>query len=239
MSDYRRIEPEAPGYPRGLLSLYRKPPILYALGNVALLGQLGVGICGSRSATGSALKHAHEFGVSCAQSGFVVVSGYARGVDREAHRGALRGGGATIAVLPEGINYFTLTRELRGLAKLDDNFLALSMFEPDAPWTVWNATKRNELIVGLSEGLFVIEAREKGGTLRAGQECMKQRKALWVIDYEKKTRQRKGNEMLLSLSATAIKTRQDLRAILENVKERSTTHEEQMVLPAGGFQRAG
>ena len=239
MVEYQRIEPDAPQYPRALFKSHRSPPTLYAIGNVDLLSRCGVGICGSRDATGAALEHAYEFGVSCAQSGFIVVSGYARGVDREAHRGALRGGGATIAVLPEGINYFTLTRELQGLAKLDDNFLALSMFEPDAPWTVWNATKRNELIVGLSEGLFVIEAREKGGTLRAGQECMKQRKALWVIDYEKKTRQRKGNEMLLSLSATAIKTRQDLRAILENVKERSTTHEDQMVLPAGGFQRAG
>jgi len=142
---------------------------LYAIGSVHLLGMKAVGVCGSRDASASALKWAYDFGREAAKHDVVVVSGYARGVDREAHRGALDGGGKTIAVLPEGIRHFRLVRELRPVADLDRNLLALSAFEPDAPWEIWRAMARNRLIVGLSEALFVIEARERGGTINAAR----------------------------------------------------------------------
>jgi DNA processing protein len=130
--------------------------------------------------------------------GFVVVSGYARGIDRQAHKGAMEVGGATIAILPEGINHFRLVRELGSQADLSQNFLAVSMFDPDAVWKVWRAMERNKMIVGLSAGLFVVEARETGGTINAAMECVRQNKPLWAIAYSKQTPGREGNRQAYS-----------------------------------------
>src|SRR2546422_3815204 len=129
------LSPIDAAYPTSLEGVIRSSP-LYLLGNTDLLGTRAIGICGSRNASKSALLWAHRFGSEAAKHGLVVVSGYARGIDREAHRGALEAGGATIAVLPEGIKHFRVTAELRPVLDLDANFLAISMFEPDDPWQV-------------------------------------------------------------------------------------------------------
>src|SRR3990172_13198172 len=76
---------------------------LYAIGNAALLDSKSIGICGSRHGSPRGLERAREFGREAALKGTTVVSGYARGVDREAHLGALEAGGSTIAVLPESM----------------------------------------------------------------------------------------------------------------------------------------
>ena len=162
---YAIIAANAPHYPEGLRNVSNNT--LYAIGNIKLLGQLAIGICGSRQASSDAQDWAFRFGAEAANRDMLVVSGYARGVDRQAHKGALSAGGRTIAVLPEGIEKFTIRRELASLVEMDTNFLAVSMFEPDAPWKAWRAMERNKLIVGLSAGLFVVEARETGGTINA------------------------------------------------------------------------
>ena len=119
---------------------------------------------------------AYRFGREAALKGLVVVSGYARGVDRQAHKGALDIGGNTIAVLSEGLDHFRLVNELKPAIRLEENFLAVSMFEPSAVWKSWRAMERNKLIVALSVGLFVVEARETGGTINAGMRCVEQKK---------------------------------------------------------------
>ena len=225
-----RIDPSGARYPLGLLTSYRHPPEIDTLGNLDLLSRPGLGICGSRSASAAALKHAREFGALCAEYGFVVVSGYARGVDREAHKGALLSGGATIAVLAEGISNFRLLREFDGIADYKDNFLAISVFPSDAHWTVWNADGRNRAIVGLSQGLFVIEAKERGGTLRAGEECLRQGKPLWVIDYAARKQKPEGNKLLLARAAKAIRTKRDLRGVLTSANDSSQPAARQLSL---------
>ena len=166
---YDTIPANAPQYPEELRIVLSST--LYTIGNMGLLGQSAIGICGSRDASEDALEWASRFGEEAAKRGILVVSGYARGVDRQAHKGALEAGGRTIAVLPEGIEHFSVRRELASLIEMDKNFLAVSMFEPDAPWKAWRAMERNKLIVGLSEGLFVVEARETGGTINAASDA--------------------------------------------------------------------
>ena len=208
------VAPAEPGYPAGLEVLQR-PPVLFALGNVALLNRPCVGICGSRSATGQAISHAAEFGSVAAERGFVVVSGYARGVDVAAHLGAMEAGGATIAVLAEGTDHFGIRRELRQRTS-PTNLLAISTFAPETRWSAWRAMERNRYIVALSRGLFVIEARERGGTFEAGLECLRQRKPLWVIEYPNGGSRRKGNTELILKGGIPVKGRNNLRSILED-----------------------
>ncbi len=202
---------------------------LWAQGDVGMLEQPAVGICGSRDASEAGIRYAMEFGRIAAEAGFAVVTGYARGVDSAAHLGALEAGGRTIAVLPEGIQHFHLRKELKTLATVD-NLLAVSGFRPDAPWTTWNAMNRNKLIVALSSALFVIEAGEKGGTLDAGLECLRQKKPLYVLEYRDGASQPTGNHILLSKKGVAIRTRRELKDFLNRLMTGSSTESEQKSL---------
>jgi len=226
---FRVAELSDHGYPAGLKTLLGGSR-LYAVGNTDLLSKKTIGICGSRDASASALKWAYEFGQQAAQQGIVVISGYARGVDRQAHKGALNAGGNTIAVLPEGIRHFRLLRELKPLVDMDRNFLAISMFEPDARWQTWRAMQRNKLIVGLSVGLFVIEARERGGTIEAAREAVRQGKRLWAVAYSKDAVGREGNRKLLATSAIPLKHTGDLKRALEEAMAQPPTEVKQLVM---------
>lgn len=203
---------------------------MYTIGNTSLLRKKAISICGSRDASVSALKWAYEFGRQAAKHGVVVVSGYARGVDRQAHKGALEAGGETIAVLAEGIRRFALVRELRPLIDLDRNFLAVSMFDPDATWQAWRAMQRNRLIVGLSAGLFVIEAGERGGTIDAAREAARQGKRLWAVAYSKETAGREGNRRLVATSAIPLKHMGDLKGALEDAMKQPPAEVRQLVM---------
>ena len=205
---------------------------LHLLGNLHLLGTQAVGICGSRDASSQALELAHRFGQEVATRGITVVSGYARGVDRQAHEGALAAGGTTIAVLPEGLDKF---RMVHGIDRLvdSDNFLAVSMFEPNATWQTWRAMERNKLIVGLSLGVLVVEARERGGTIAAAKECVNQGKPLWAIAYSQDGRGREGNRKLLQEAALPLKRLDDLREALDQAVSGATEEVGQLVMNLG------
>ena len=194
---------------------------LTCVGNVKLLDMWAIGICGSRNASDDALKYARKFGSEAAKRGLVVVSGYARGIDREAHKGALEAGGNTIAVLPEGINHFRLNRDLKPYVRVEKNFLAVSMFPPDARWQAWRAMERNKLIVGLSSDMFVIEARDTGGTINAAMECVRQGKRLWAIAYSEDTPGRAGNRLLIQDKAIPLNRINDVKQALDDATRHS------------------
>jgi DNA processing protein len=202
LSQYNTIPPSDRNYPDGLQGILDNT-MLYSIGNVELLNRSGIGICGSRDASPEALDWAYLLGKEAARRNIPIVSGYARGVDRQAHKGALEANGSTIAVLPEGIEGFSIRRELVSHVDLGNNFLAVSMFEPSARWSSWRAMTRNQLIVGLSSSLVVVEAREKGGTIDAARKCLKQGKKLWAVEYPKESSGGAGNRLLLN-NASAI-----------------------------------
>ncbi len=215
MNNIVTIHPTDAAYPERVRSVM-KPPALHTTGNRALLDGSAIGICGSRDASSEALDYAFTFGREAAERGLVVVSGYAKGVDRQAHKGAMSAGGGTIAVLPEGIEGFRIAQELRPLVDLEANFLAMSMFDSGASWQTWRAMERNKLIVGLSLGLFVVEARESGGTINAALECARQNKPLWAVAYSEEKAGREGNRQLLRQEKAFPLTRLgDVRNVLE------------------------
>ena len=215
MNSIVAISPTDSEYPERVRAAM-KPPALNAIGNLALLSRDAIGICGSRDASDKALEYAFKFGREAAERGLVVVSGYAKGVDRQAHKGVLSAGGATIAVLPEGIEGFRIVKELQPFVDLNDNFLAMSMFDSGARWQSWRAMERNKLIVGLSLGMFVVEARDRGGTINAAMECDRQRKPLWAVAYSEEKAGREGNRQLLRQErALPLAKLSDVREALE------------------------
>ena len=99
----RVVPRDSPDYPTRLASIFDPPPVLWARGSLGPCPH-AVAVIGSRFATPHALEIGARLGHGLAAAGFAVVSGLARGVDAAAHRGALRGGGRTIAVLGCGID---------------------------------------------------------------------------------------------------------------------------------------
>ena len=227
--EHTTIDHDQPEYPEAVEAVL-PGTCLHAYGDLALFSQRGVGICGSRDASPQALRYAYKFGKEAARQGLVVVSGYARGIDRQAHKGALDNGGATIAVLPEGIRSFRVVRELKPLVDFERNFLAVSMFEPDAVWTSWRAMQRNKLIVALSTGIFVVEARETGGTINCAMECVRQAKPLWAIAYSKPSKGQEGNLKLLQEAALPLKLQGDLKRALEDTATKSPVEIRQLAM---------
>lgn len=152
-------------YPQLLAEIADPPTCLWTRGDRSVLKALAVAVIGARAASPEGLLAAGEIACDLARAGVVVVSGLARGIDSAAHRGALEGGGKTIAVLGTGIDV-VYPAENDGLAeKIAASGLLLTEFPPGAPPVDFHFPRRNRIISGLSKAVVVVEAREKSGSL--------------------------------------------------------------------------
>lgn len=200
MTDNPRIERldcASDSYPQVIKSAIKVPPVLYCQGNLDLLQKDAIGFCGSRKVSRLGLETTRAMASNAVCNQITVISGNAKGVDLAAHYSALEEDGETILVLPEGIDYFRIRAELKPVWDWR-RALVISQFEPQARWQSWRAMKRNELVVGLSNAVIVVEAGEKGGTLNAGNTALKMGRPLFVADYENLPQNAIGNSMLSS-----------------------------------------
>jgi DNA processing protein len=193
------------------------PPILSLKGNIDLLKEPSVGFCGSRKASQKGINVA----IDCVEQvvknkGWVIVSGYAAGIDMTTHRAALLSGGKTIIVLPEGIMRFRIKKELKEIWDWN-RVLVVSQFLPDAAWSVGKAMERNRTIIGLSAAMILIEAKAKGGSMAAGQETLKLNRPLFAPVYQGMPESAVGNRILISKGAHSFKkSKTTNRAVLES-----------------------
>ncbi|MBF0477282.1 MAG: DNA-processing protein DprA [Deltaproteobacteria bacterium] len=148
------------------------PLLLYAAGNPSLMSaERTVAIIGARDATPFSMALAGKAAAFFAGTGYVVVSGFARGIDRGAFNGSLAGGGATIAVLPHGLlDKSSLEALGRHTGSINSGqVLFISEVHPRAPWQAGFAIMRNRLIAGLADFVIVIHAGPKS-ILRQGRQ---------------------------------------------------------------------
>ena len=151
-------------YPAQLLDLDLPPPVLYCRGKIP--SAPGIAIVGSRQASRLGREIAELAGRELAHRGLVVVSGFARGVDAAAHRGALSAnGGVTVAVLGCGLD-FDYPRGHRSLAdRIAARGAVVSEFPFGARPAAHNFPVRNRIIAALAEGTLVVEATARSGSL--------------------------------------------------------------------------
>ncbi len=168
-------------YPTALAAIHDPPPTLWVRGGVDILRAPSVAIVGSRRASPYALEVAHRLGADLARRGVIVVSGMARGVDSAAHRGALDGGGATVAVFGCGVDVI-YPPEHRALAERIVTCGALvSEFDPGMPPLKSNFPQRNRIISGLSLAVVVVEAAERSGSLITADFALEQGRAVLAV----------------------------------------------------------
>jgi DNA processing protein len=154
-----------PEYPQSLLDLPHAPGLLYALGNASWLQGRRVGIVGTRHASASGERLAHQMAGALARAGAVVVSGMAFGIDAAAHRGAMDAGGGTIAILGSGVDVPYPPSHAALHARIAAEGLVLSEAPIGSRPVLGAFPKRNRIIAALSETLVVIEAGERSGAL--------------------------------------------------------------------------
>jgi DNA processing protein len=163
--DVQILLPVDEAYPALLREIPDPPPVLFALGNQELLSRPAAAIVGSRDHTAYGAEVCRSVAAATAQSGVVIVSGMARGLDAVAHTAALDCGGSTIGVLGNGhgVIYPAANRKLYERVRRDG--LLLSEFPPGERPHAGSFPRRNRLISGLSRVTLVVEAAAGSGAL--------------------------------------------------------------------------
>jgi DNA processing protein len=153
-----------PLYPENLKDIDGAPPLLYVIGELKEEDSLSIGIVGSRRATAYGRATADRLSFELASRKVTVVSGFATGIDTAAHRGALRAGGRTIAVLGCGldVDYPAGNRNLRD--KIPSSGALVTEFPLGTQPLPGNFPRRNRIISGISLGILVVEASVDSGT---------------------------------------------------------------------------
>ncbi|BAU27656.1 DNA processing protein [Aneurinibacillus soli] len=152
-------------YSEWLYEIPDAPELLYADGNFDLLTRPAFSIVGTRTPTQYGRQLARQFGRELAERGLVVVSGMARGIDAEAHTGALEARGGTIAVLGCGIDWLYPAENRQLGARIRKQGLLLSEYPPGTRPQRGFFPERNRIISGLAHGILVIEAASRSGSL--------------------------------------------------------------------------
>ena|SRR2546425_2601537 len=152
-------------YPANLREIPLPPERLWVRGRVEADDALAIAVVGAREATPYGLGCAEHLAGDLAARGFTIISGLARGIDSAAHRGALRAGGRTIAVLGSGVDVIYPPENRRLALEVADRGAVVSQFPLRTPPLAGYFPARNRVIAGLSLGVVVVEAAEKSGSL--------------------------------------------------------------------------
>jgi DNA processing protein len=194
----------SPGYPERLLRLVDPPPVLFLRGDASLLLRPTVAVVGSRRPSPGGRRTAERFGQGLADAGVVVVSGMALGIDGAAHRGALRAGGATVAVLGSGPEkaYPAANRDL--FREIVRSGLVVTEFPPDEPAFPFNFPRRNRIIAALSYGVVVVEAGPQSGALITADHALDLGVEVFAVPGSVELQQARGTNRLLQEGAQLV-----------------------------------
>ncbi len=195
------------GYPARLAQIHDPPRELWFRGvdHLAVLERPCVAVVGARVCSAYGRTVARSLSRELAAAGAVVVSGMARGIDGEAHRGALEGGGPTVAVLGCGIDrdypaaHAELARRIVG-----GGGLVVSEYEPGVEPAPWRFPARNRIISGLSLAVVVVEARERSGALITADFALEQGRDVLAVPGEITSALSGGSNGLLRQGAAPV-----------------------------------
>lgn len=197
-------------YPRQLAGLDDQPPVVWLKGNAAALAKPAVALVGSRAASPYAVAVAERLACDLSGSGVAVVSGCARGVDAAAHRGALGGEGATIAVLGSGVDVVYPAEHAALAASIAQEGAVVSEFPPGAPPLRHHFPQRNRLISGLARGVVVVEAGSRSGSLITARYAAEQGREVMAVPGNVLSGRSAGAHALVRDGAALVETAEDI-----------------------------
>lgn len=157
--------PLSPYYPKRLLTIPDAPTVLFVKGSLEVFTKPAVAIVGSRKCTLKGRETAREFAKELARHGVAVISGLAKGIDSEAHQGALEAAGETVAVLGCGADICYPAENQKLFEEIPHNGALVTEYAVGAKPYPGNFPRRNRIISGLCDILLVVEAGQKSGAL--------------------------------------------------------------------------
>ncbi len=199
-----------PGYPPSLENIPDPPSLLYVKGQVEPRDQLAVAVVGSRHCTPYGARVAERLAGALARVGITVVSGLARGIDAAAHRGALKAGGRTLAVLANGLaTVYPPEHEDLARAVAEGGAMLSEMPMRQSP-LAGLFTQRNRVIAGLSLGVVVVEATPRSGSLSTAHHAMEQNREVFAVPGPVDSLSSRGCHRLIRDGARLVETVDDI-----------------------------
>ncbi len=197
-----------PEYPPSLAEIPDPPPLLWAIGDSALLHRPMVALVGARNASSLGMRMARRMAGELSQKGAVVVSGLARGIDAAAHEAALEGG--TIAVQAGGVDVL-YPRENRELfTRIGRHGLRLSEDPPGTRPLARHFPRRNRIISGLARVVVVVEAAARSGSLGTARGALDQGREVLAVPGHPFDGRAAGCNMLIRDGATLVRSAADV-----------------------------
>jgi DNA processing protein len=193
------------------------PPVLFTYGNRNILKQKGAAILAEKDLSGRGENIAYLAAKELSEHNIVTISGMAKGADI-AHRSAVFNGGATIAILPQGIFHFKIPDFLKDIYN-PEKILILSPFYPSAEPNKYNAFIRNRLICALSYAVYIVESVQDGGIFEAGKSAKKLNIPLFVTEYKEYPKSASANKSLIDDGAYPVKGRLINNELTPNLDE--------------------
>jgi DNA processing protein len=205
---------EDTSYPANLREVASAPLALYARGEIELLAQRQLAIVGSRKATPKAMEVAFELAAELAANDVVVTSGLALGIDTAAHRGALEGGGKTIAVMANGLASVYPPSNWQLAEQIVESGVLLSEQPPRMEPKAKLFPQRNRIVSGLSQGVLVVQGNRKSGSMITARLALEQNREVMAVPGEVGSEQASGCHWLLKQGAALVENVEDIYAAM-------------------------
>ncbi|MFA7465022.1 MAG: DNA-processing protein DprA [Syntrophales bacterium] len=223
------LTPEDAFYPRALRNIHNYPAVLYARGSL-LENEPCIAIVGSRRASAYGKQTTFSLSRDLVMSGLTVASGMARGIDTAAHRGALAGGGRTIAVLGSGLDVIYPPENEELFNEIASRGAVISEFPPGTRPLAQHFPSRNRIISGLSLGTVVVEAGEKSGSLITAGCALEQGREVFAVPGSIDSPVSRGAHYLLRQGAKLVEGAGD---VLEEIFPQMTAPMQARLFAAG------
>lgn len=191
-------------YPDMLRSIYDPPYLFYYRGRLEILDEFCISVVGSRVASNYGRVQARRFGNELARQGMAVVSGMARGIDTEAHLGALEAEGKTVAVLGSGLDVVYPPENRKLYERIGALGLVISEFPLHTRPEPGNFPARNRTISGLSRGVLVVEAQIRSGALITADFALEQGREVFAIPGPVNSKNSAGTNQLIKQGACLV-----------------------------------
>ena len=223
-------------YPALLSRIDDPPGLLFVRGTLLPQDSLSVAIVGARHATAYGLKVAEQLGAGLARAGYTVVSGLARGIDAAAHRGAMKAGGRTIAVLGSGVLNVYPPEHADLAREVIDSGALISELPPLTEPNVGTFPQRNRIVSGLSLGVVVVQAADRSGALITSRLATEQGREVFAVPGPIDCRMSRGCHGLIRDGAKLVESVDDILEEFGPLFETATTAEGRAVKSAAELQ---
>ena len=202
-------------YPSLLAEIPDAPPLLYVRGRTELNDLRAVAIVGSRNCSAYGSRMARRLGRELGETGVTIVSGFARGIDSFAHRGAIDAGGRTVAVFGSGVDVVYPPENLELVDELlEAGGSILSANPPGTSPTPRVFPARNRIISGMSEGTVVVEASPRSGAMLTADFARAQGRELFAVPGQADALLSAGTNSLIRSGARLVTCARDIAADL-------------------------